>query len=88
MAVDANVGKHAGDAAVAPDDDGRARRVAAVHGDAERAREAAVDVGDEARPAIYCYDTMKGKVIGPEAVEEKFGVGPRQLGDLLARKPG
>ena len=43
-----------------------------------------VDVGDEARPAIYCYDTMKGKVIGPEAVEEKFGVGPRQLGDLLA----
>jgi len=43
-----------------------------------------VDVGDETRPAILCYDTMKGKVIGPEAVEEKFGVGPRQLGDLLA----
>ncbi len=43
-----------------------------------------VDLGDETRPAILCYDTMKGKVIGPEAVEEKFGVGPRQLGDLLA----
>ena len=43
-----------------------------------------IDVGDDARPAVLCYDTMKGKVIGPEAVVEKFGVPPRQLGDLLA----
>ena len=43
-----------------------------------------VDLGDADRPAILCYDTMKGKVIGPEAVQEKWGVGPQQLGDLLA----
>ncbi len=43
-----------------------------------------VDAGDEGRPPIYLYDTMKNRLIGPAEVEEKFGVGPRQLGDLLA----
>ena len=43
-----------------------------------------VDVGDDARPPVLCYDTMKGKVLGPAEVVEKFGVPPNQLGDLLA----
>jgi DNA polymerase-1 len=43
-----------------------------------------VDAGDEQRPPIYLYDTMKGRVLGPAEVQEKFGVGPQRLGDLLA----
>jgi len=39
---------------------------------------------DAGRPAIYLYDTMKGKLVGPPEVQEKFGVGPELLGDLLA----
>ncbi len=35
-------------------------------------------------PAITIYDTMKRRLIGPEAVEAKFGVKPNRLGDLLA----
>ncbi len=44
------------------------------------------DAGDPAsgRAPIYLYDTMKGRLIGPPEVQEKFGVGPEQLGDLLA----
>lgn len=42
------------------------------------------DAGDEGRPAIYLFDTMKGKLVGPPEVEAKFGVGPKLLGDLLA----
>lgn len=44
------------------------------------------DAGDPAtgRTPIYLYDTMKQRLLGPPEVEEKFGVGPAQLGDLLA----
>lgn len=38
----------------------------------------------ESSPAIAIYDTMKRKMIGPEAVVAKFGVTPELLGDLLA----
>jgi DNA polymerase-1 len=38
---------------------------------------------DEA-PPIVLYDTMKDIVLGPREIEEKFGVPPRLLGDLLA----
>ncbi|MCH9681847.1 MAG: DNA polymerase I, partial [Deltaproteobacteria bacterium] len=43
-----------------------------------------VDAGDDTRPPIFLYDTMKGRVIGPPEVLEKFGVEPARLGDLLA----
>jgi DNA polymerase-1 len=43
-----------------------------------------VDLGDETRPGIVLWDTMKSKTIGPAEVVEKFGVGPDKLGDLLA----
>ncbi len=43
-----------------------------------------VDLGDETRPAVLLYDTMKNKLLGPAQVLEKFGVPPDQLGDLLA----
>jgi len=36
------------------------------------------------RPAIQVLDTMKQRLVDPEAVEEKFGVRPELLGDLLA----
>jgi len=38
----------------------------------------------EGKQGIKIYDTMKRKLIGPEAVEAKFGVKPERLGDLLA----
>ena len=41
------------------------------------------DPVDEKR-AIRLWDTMKNRLIGPQQVLEKFGVGPQQLGDLLA----
>ncbi|MCB9701690.1 MAG: DNA polymerase I [Myxococcales bacterium] len=34
--------------------------------------------------AIEIYDTMKNKVVDPQAVVDKWGVGPALLGDLLA----
>ena len=43
-----------------------------------------VDEGDEKRPAVLLYDTMKQRLLGPAQVLEKFGVPPHQLGDLLA----
>lgn len=43
-----------------------------------------VDEGDETRPAVLLYDTMKNKLLGPAQVLEKFGVLPPRLGDLLA----
>ncbi len=43
-----------------------------------------VDAGGPDRTPIYLYDTMKGRVIGPPEVVEKFGVAPDRLGDLLA----
>ena len=43
-----------------------------------------VDLGDETRPAVLLYDTMKLKLLGPAQVVDKFGVPPDQLGDLLA----
>ncbi|WP_221793146.1 DNA polymerase I [Aquisediminimonas sediminicola] len=36
------------------------------------------------QPGIDLYDPMKNVHLGPEAVIEKFGVGPEQLGDVLA----
>ncbi|MEM7155047.1 MAG: DNA polymerase I [Myxococcota bacterium] len=42
------------------------------------------DAGDDERPAIYLYDTMKQRLVGPPEVEAKFGVPPALLGDLLA----
>jgi DNA polymerase-1 len=41
------------------------------------------DASDEG-PPIVLYDTMKDVVVGPAEVEEKFGVRPELLGDLLA----
>ncbi|WEK44417.1 MAG: DNA polymerase I [Candidatus Sphingomonas colombiensis] len=35
-------------------------------------------------PGIDMLDTMKDRRIGPEAVIEKFGVGPEKLGEVLA----
>ena len=43
-----------------------------------------VDEGDDKRPPVLLYDTMKQKLLGPAEVLEKFGVPPTQLGDLLA----
>ena len=43
-----------------------------------------VDEGDDKRPAVLLYDTMKNKLLGPAQVLEKFGVLPPRLGDLLA----
>jgi DNA polymerase-1 len=43
-----------------------------------------VDLGDEARPPIVLWDSMRGKLIGPAEVQEKWGVRPDQLADLLA----
>ncbi|MEZ4381728.1 MAG: DNA polymerase I [Nannocystaceae bacterium] len=39
---------------------------------------------DDKLPAIAIYDTMKRKVVDPEAVKAKYGVAPERLGDLLA----
>ncbi len=36
------------------------------------------------QPGLDMLDTMKNVRLGPEAVIEKFGVGPDQLGDVLA----
>jgi DNA polymerase-1 len=33
---------------------------------------------------VWILDTMKNRRLGPEAVREKFGVGPERLGDVLA----
>jgi len=33
---------------------------------------------------VYLYDSMKDKVFGPKEVEEKFGVPPSRVGDVLA----
>jgi DNA polymerase-1 len=38
----------------------------------------------EAAPPIQVLDTMKQRLVDPAAVEEKFGVRPELLGDLLA----
>jgi DNA polymerase-1 len=38
----------------------------------------------DGRPAVALWDTMKLRLSGPREVEEKFGVGPDRLGDLLA----
>ncbi|MES2290113.1 MAG: DNA polymerase I [Pseudomonadota bacterium] len=35
-------------------------------------------------PGLDLLDTMNNRRIGPEYVEEKFGVGPNRLGDVLA----
>lgn len=35
-------------------------------------------------PGLDLYDTMNNRRLGPEAVVEKFGVGPDKLGDVLA----
>lgn len=35
-------------------------------------------------PGLDLYDTMNNRRLGPEAVVEKFGVGPEKLGDVLA----
>jgi DNA polymerase-1 len=43
-----------------------------------------VDVGDEQRPPILLWDSMKNRLIGPADVLEKWGVLPPRLGDLLA----
>ncbi|MBL8974796.1 MAG: DNA polymerase I [Myxococcales bacterium] len=43
-----------------------------------------VDEGSDTRPPVLLYDTMKQKLLGPAEVLEKWGVGPGQLGDLLA----
>jgi DNA polymerase-1 len=42
-----------------------------------------VHLGD-GKPSVLLWDTMKSKTLGPAEVEEKFGVGPDRLGDLLA----
>ncbi|MBL4684669.1 MAG: DNA polymerase I [Nannocystaceae bacterium] len=39
---------------------------------------------EDGEAPIFLYDTMKGRVMGPAEVEEKFGVLPPKLGDLLA----
>jgi DNA polymerase-1 len=39
---------------------------------------------EEGRSPIQMWDTMKGRLVGPVQVEEKFGVRPSRLGDLLA----
>ncbi|MFM8542925.1 MAG: DNA polymerase I [Chakrabartia sp.] len=36
------------------------------------------------QPGLDMLDPMKGERLGPHAVFEKFGVGPEQLGDVLA----
>ena len=38
----------------------------------------------DADPPIRLWDTMKNRAVGSEEVRKKFGVGPTQLGDLLA----
>ena len=44
-----------------------------------------VTTGEEdGGPPVYLYDTMKDIVIGPPEVQDKFGVLPEKLGDLLA----
>ncbi|QNA85895.1 DNA polymerase I [Sphingomonas sp. So64.6b] len=35
-------------------------------------------------PGLDLYDTMNNRRLGPEHVQEKFGVGPERLGDVLA----
>jgi DNA polymerase I len=37
-----------------------------------------------ADPGVDLYDTMNSRRLGPDYVREKFGVGPEQLGDVLA----
>ena len=43
-----------------------------------------VDAGGPGRSPIVLWDSMKSKLIGPDEVVEKWGVGPDKLGDLLA----
>ncbi|MEE9386937.1 MAG: DNA polymerase I [Nannocystaceae bacterium] len=43
-----------------------------------------VDNGRESAPPIRMWDAMKRRLIGPQEVHDKFGVGPDLLGDLLA----
>ena len=35
-------------------------------------------------PSVDMLDTMNNRTLGPEYVQEKFGVGPEKLGDVLA----
>lgn len=42
------------------------------------------DLMQLASPSVTLWDTMQNKVYGPAEVEEKFGVPPAMLGDLLA----
>lgn len=42
------------------------------------------DLMQLASPTVTLYDTMQNKIYGPPEVEEKFGVPPARLGDLLA----
>lgn len=42
------------------------------------------DLMQLASPTVTLYDTMQNRVYGPPEVQEKFGVPPSQLGDLLA----
>ena len=37
-----------------------------------------------ADPSVELYDTMNNRRLGPDHVRDKFGVGPEQLGDVLA----
>ncbi len=42
-----------------------------------------IDPGDKLPPVVM-WDSMKNRLIGPDKVEQKFGVTPTKLGDLLA----
>ncbi len=43
-----------------------------------------VDDGKDGAPAIRLWDSMKNRLVGPEEVRERYGIGPELLGDLLA----
>jgi DNA polymerase-1 len=43
-----------------------------------------VDEPGEGRHPIRLWDTMKNRLVGPERVQEKYGVAPDRLADLLA----
>ncbi|HSC88470.1 MAG TPA: DNA polymerase I [Polyangiaceae bacterium] len=57
---------------------------------AQRAGQRVVIVGADkdlmqlAAPDVVLWDTLRNKVFGPAEVQERFGVGPERLGDLLA----
>ena len=42
------------------------------------------DLAQLVGPDVVLYDSMRERVTGPEEVRQRFGVGPEQLGDLLA----